>query len=158
MQTSGTPACFGEALIDIAQGCWGVLVKPKFFDLDALQKLLEDDLPEGVVRSDDFILSSHLEWRNVTRMLVDGGTAPQINAKASQLNKLSHCMHKHAMEAAFYLQHRLHIWQQYHFLDSSLLSEDINNAIHCENGHREHCFDGWQKTLEELDRKYPPNR
>lgn len=158
MQTSGTPAFFGEAPIDIAQGCWGVLVKPKFFDLDALQKLLEDDLPEGVVRSDDFILSSHLEWRNVTRMLVDGGTAPQINAKASQLNKLSHCMHKHAMEAAFYLQHRLHIWQQYRFLDPSLLSEDINNAIHCENGHREHCFDGWQKTLEELDRKYPPNR
>jgi hypothetical protein len=155
-QSSGTPAFWGEAPIDISRGCFGALVKPRFFDLDALQNLLlDDDLPEGVVRSDDFIISSHLEWRNVTRMLVDGGISPQHNEKASEFDKLSRFMYNHAMEAALYLQHRLHIWQPYRFLNLSSLAEDYTDAIHCENG-RGHCFDGWQQILEELDRMFPP--
>jgi hypothetical protein len=157
MQMSDTPSFFGEEAIDLAQGFCGVLVKPRFFNLPELESLLQsDDLPLGVFKSDDFILSAHLAQQNITIKLVHGGTVPQLNEESSSIDKLSLYMYNNAMEAAYYLQGKLHVWNNYRFLNPSQLTEKEQDAIHCENG-RGHCFDSWQSVLQELDERFPPS-
>ena len=153
-QTTGT-LLFGEAAVDIAQGFMGVLVQPSYFDVRKLQRLVERvDLPDGVRKSDDFIVSAHLETQNITRMLVEG-TPSRVRQDAASIDKLSVYMYMHAMEAACFLQRELGIWADHKFVNPALLSEPERNAIHCEAG-RGHCFDEWQNVLKEMEKKYPP--
>lgn len=157
METSGTNTLLGgkDHAVDIAQGFCGVLVKPRFFDLTELQTLVQQDhLPTGVVKSDDFILSSHLEHANVTRLLVDGGTPPTLTQAAS-IEKLSLYMYRHAVEAAYFLQSYWNIWQNYSFYNPIELSKEEWDAIDCEAGRGTTC-DGWQNVLREVDKKYRP--
>ena len=157
METSGTNTLLGgkDHTVDIAQGFCGVLVKQKFFAVHLLRELLQQpNVPTGVIKSDDFILSSHLEYQNVTRILVDGGAPPSLTEAAS-IDKLSLHMYRHAMEAAHYLQHYWNIWQNYSFYNPTELSKEEWDAIDCEAGRGQSC-DGYQQVLRELDQKFPP--
>jgi len=158
MEISGTPTLLGgkDHAVDIAQGFCGVLVKPKFVHVDKLMQLLQQpSLPVGVVKSDDFILSSHLEHCNISRILVDGGTLPQLT-EAAGIDKLSLYMYRNAIQAAHYLQQYWNIWRDYKFYDPILLSKQEWDAIDCEAGRGSRC-DGYQQVLRELETKYPPS-
>lgn len=66
------------------------LVKPCYFDMPALLKLLQQsNLPQGVVKSDDFILSAHLQYRKVSRIIVSGGTPPTLTQASSFFSSFS---------------------------------------------------------------------
>lgn len=161
METSGTPSLLGgkDHAVDIAQGFCGVLVKPRYFDVPALWKLLQQsNVPQGVIKSDDFILSAHLQYRNITRMLVSSGgrTTPPTLTKASSIDKLSLHMYRHAITAAHYLQEYWNVWQNYKFYNPTILTNEEWNAIDCEAGRGEGDCDGHQSILRTLEQKYPP--
>lgn len=149
-QTSGTDSFYGEAPIDIVQGFTGVCVQRRFFDIPSLKELVKD-LPDGVRKSDDFILSAHLEWRNVTRMIVSGGSMPTINPVSSKIDRLSIYMHDNAMDAAYFLQQKLGIWKNKQFLNREVLSQDERDGIDCEAGHVKHCHDNFQVLIHEIE-------
>ena len=150
-QTSGTNSFYGEKPIDVASGFAGVCVQRRFFDIPKLQKLVQEDLPDGVRKSEDFILSAHLEWRNVTRMVVAGGSAPNFNPVYSNIDRLSTSMHDNAIDAAFFLQQKLGIWTNFQFLEREDLSEDEKDAIDCEAGHEERCRKNYEKLIQQIE-------
>lgn len=137
---SGTETFDGEAKVDIVQGFTGVLIRPSFFDFDELLRLAVETATEGstVWKSDDVILSAYMEHRNVTRMLVDGGTFPVLNKKAAVTNRLSEFMNLHIVEAVYYLQQRLGIWRDYTFLNMDELSDEVIDLMKCEAVNK-HC-------------------
>jgi hypothetical protein len=121
VQTSGTTSFIGEVPIDIVQGLAGVCVQRRFFDIPSLKELVQE-LPEGVRKSEDFLLSAHLEWRNVTRMIVAGGSVPNIHPISSKIDRESALTHDNAVDAAYFLQQELGIWKNRKFLDRAKLA------------------------------------
>ena len=155
-QTSGTDSFYGEASIDIVQGFAGVCVQRRFFDIPSLKEFVKD-LPDGVRKSDDFIISAHLEWRNITRMIVSGGSMPNINPVASKIDRLSTYMHDNAMDAAYFLQQKLGIWNNKKFLNRDALSQDERDGIDCEAGHEKHCHDNFKEMIQHIEGRYAVN-
>ena len=119
--------------------------------------LQQSNLPQGVVKSDDFILSAHLQYRNISRMLVSGWNNPPTLTQASSIDKLSLHMYRHAITAAHYLQEYWNIWQHYKFYNPTILTNEEWNAIDCEagRGKKEPVMD-ITDVLRELEQKYPP--
>lgn len=158
MQLSGTDTLIGGAdhEVNLAQGAFGVLVKPSFFiNLDKLQAFVQDSsLPEGVVKSDDFILSAYLTANGVKIQIVTGGTMPELRTKAASVDKLSLYMYRHAMNAAYFLQQSLDIWKDFKFYNPADLTQEEWDAIDCEAGRGTSC-EGYRKVIEQLNTKYP---
>jgi hypothetical protein len=121
VQTSGTTSFNGEVPIDIVLGLTGVCVQRRFFDIPSLKEFVKE-LPEGVRKLEDFLLSAHLEWRNVTRMIVAGGSVPKIHPISSKIDRESSLTQDNAMDAAYFLQQALGIWKNRNFLDRAQLA------------------------------------
>eukprot|EP00579_Thalassiosira_antarctica_P004648 CAMPEP_0201896606 /NCGR_PEP_ID=MMETSP0902-20130614/44963_1 /ASSEMBLY_ACC=CAM_ASM_000551 /TAXON_ID=420261 /ORGANISM="Thalassiosira antarctica, Strain CCMP982" /LENGTH=321 /DNA_ID=CAMNT_0048429245 /DNA_START=319 /DNA_END=1284 /DNA_ORIENTATION=- len=141
--------CHEDREVDIVQGFMGVMVRLGFFDVSEFVELVRDDtMPLGVRKSDDWLISAHLERRNVKRVLVPPhdasvDNAPQLNPVASKKDALSaYGMHENAMTAASYLQQRLGIWNNYTFAHVSAFSEDMLDLLYCEAGLRRRCPNG----------------
>lgn len=145
--------CYEDRAVDIVQGFMGVVVQPRFFDIDKFLRLVKDaSMPIGVRKSDDWLISSHLEMRNITRILVTPhdtklDNTPQFNTIASKTNALSSDgMHENAMLTAVYLQERLEIWNDYTFTNVSTFSHELRELVYCEAGWRNRCPKGQDRN------------
>jgi len=145
--------CYEDRAVDIVQGFMGVVVQPHFFDIDKFLRLVKDaSMPIGVRKSDDWLISSHLEMRNITRILVTPhdtklDNTPQFNTIASKTNALSSDgMHENAMLTAVYLQERLGIWNDYTFTNVSTFSHELRELVYCEAGWRNRCPKGQDRN------------
>lgn len=140
--------CHKDLEVDIVQGFMGVMVRLGFFNVSKFVELVRDDtMPLGVRKSDDWLISAHLESRNVKRVLVPPHDASVDNAPqftvASKKDALSaYGMHENAMTAARYLQQRLGIWNNYTFANVSAFSEDMLDLLYCEAGLAKRCPNG----------------
>ena len=131
--------------VDIVQGFAGVCITPFMISHSKVQSLFQStqqsSLPLGVMQSDDFILSAVMEWANVTRVVIPGGSGRiNISKNVSSISPLSKGMHNHAMEAAYYLQQRWNIWSHHTFLNPNVLSQEQREAIDCEASYEQDCI------------------
>ena len=134
----------------------GVMVPLGFLNVSKFVELVRDDaMPLGVRKSDDWLISAHLESRNVKRVLVPPhdasvDNAPQLNPVAFKTDALSaYGMHENSMTAAWYLQQRLGIWNNHIFANVSAFSEDMLDLLYCEAGLARRCPNGesyWSVT------------
>lgn len=131
---------FGNPFVDIVQGFMGVLVRLSFFNVTEFMQLAGNkSVPDGVRRSDDFVICGYLESRNVTRRLVDGGFTPQSNPQSSTISNLGKTMHVNAMVATSYLQSHWGIWRHHQFVPYENLNEQTRDLIDCEAHHEQQC-------------------
>lgn len=130
----------GDRKVDIVQGFMGVLVRLSFFNVSEFVHLGSNkSVPEGVRRSDDFVICGYLERRGVPRRVVDGGLIPVVNPTPSKIGNLGSTMHMTAMIATSYLQTKWGIWSNYSFVPYESLSDEIRTLIECENDRLEQC-------------------
>lgn len=137
--------------VDIVQGFMGVVVRPRFFDVDDFVNLAaEENLPSAVRKSDDWIVSSYLESVGVDRMLVvphdeSLDNTPVMNEAASIVDALSsQGMHENAMFTAAYFKARFGIWQNRTLENVTAFDRKMMDLLYCEAswGWRGRCPDG----------------
>ena len=140
---SGTKTFQHDVRVDILQGFAGVVIRPRFFDYPEFLKFVQDATQQSsglVWKADDFIIGAYLEYRNVPRWIVSGGTNPVINKVPSETQPLHKMMHLQTLEAVFYLQQTLKIWKNLTFVDILSQPSEIVNLINCEaSGNRLFC-------------------
>lgn len=130
---SGTDSLPNDEVVDIVQGFAGVLVRPPFFDLAEFIDLVKAITLEGDIwKADDYIISAHLEHRNITRQLVVGHVVPTIHKEAATKDNVGNRMHRQTMQAAFALRNRLDIWSGYDFVDYLSLDKYSKDLMDCE--------------------------
>ncbi|CAB9500611.1 expressed unknown protein [Seminavis robusta] len=131
---------FGDPLVDLTQGFMGVLVRLSFFDVPEFVRMAGNkSVPDGVRRSDDYVICGYLEKRNIPRRLVDGGLVPQSHQVSSKIGNLGKTMNRNAMTAAYYLQTNWGIWQSYQFEPYLDLPKDTRDLMDCEARHAQYC-------------------
>ena len=129
---SSTGIIFREGLLipklpTLSQNLNDLLVDVSSWSLDAM--LLESE-------TEDIVWSALLATVNVTRRIVPMGN----NALNRAGNSTAHAYSSsHWMAAAFQLQQRWNVWQQYTFLDWSSLTTDQKNDIECEGLFDQEC-------------------
>lgn len=135
--------------VDIVQGFMGVVVRPRFFDVDELANFAADEnLPSAVRKSDDWIISSYLESVGVDRELVVPhdellDNTPVMNEAVSTVDALSsQGMHENAMFTAAYVRDRLGIWRNRTFENVTAFDRYRMDLLYCEAAWRGRCPDG----------------
>lgn len=150
-QTSGTKTFSRESKIDIVRKWAGVCVQRRFFDIPSLKQLVEG-VPQQIHHdASDFILSAHLEKQGVDRVLVDKGRMPSLAHNVPENTTMFEIPLESAMEAAFFLQQNLSIWERTKFLNFQNLSMKEKEAIRCDA--REDCHGGeWKNQLAKIEK------
>lgn len=140
-QLSGTESLQGgDEIVDVVQGFAGVLIRPSFFEWQSFLDLVRTvTVGHDTWKSGDFIISAYLEYRNVTRRIVEGGVVPTINGMAARKDNLGRTMHRQAMQAAYDLSGRLGIWSEYSFVNYLSLTPNQKDLLDCEAGHSTYC-------------------
>jgi hypothetical protein len=133
--------------VDIVQGFTGVCLHAKdgWKWLPSIYSVLQDSehdtgVPKAVLQSDDVLLSAIMEEYNETRWVVPGMAHIVKATNSSKVAPLSSKgMHSNLIEATYYLQQQLGIWNNYELLDWSTLTLEQRHAIDCEAKHAQDC-------------------